>query len=104
MLECLLSMCLSTTTPLTTGPVLGDLTPTQVRVWCRTDGPANVEVVATPADGAAAVTATMQTMADSDFTANVQLEGLRPGTRYTYAINGRTDSDWWIDVPPIPHR
>lgn len=75
------------------GPLLGAVTPTGTRFWVRTLGEARVEVrVSARGDFAQPdATATGRTLARDDFTAVVEIAGLKPATRYRYtvAIDGR---------------
>ncbi len=66
------------------GPMLGAVTDTSARVWIRTAVETPFEVVAT-ADGERH-TASGATSADRDFTGTATLEGLSPGTTYSYQV------------------
>jgi alkaline phosphatase D len=67
------------------GPACFDVTATSALIWCRTDGPAPVHVAygttATNLDQLSAPTAATES---TDFTAVVELTGLRPATGYFY--------------------
>lgn len=80
------------------GPLLGAVTDTQVQVWVRTPNEASVQVVMQSNDGNETYrSAIVQAQADRDFTAVARVEGLTPGTRYTYRlhIDGREQPDRW---------
>ena len=66
------------------GPMLGAVTDTSARVWIRTATETLFEVVAT-ADGKRH-SASGATTADRDFTGTATLEGLSPGTTYSYQV------------------
>ena len=74
--------------PITHGPVLGNVAADSVRVWLRAESELQFEVLVRPhrppfAD-AAVTTAT--TKADHDFTGVAELTGLKPNTVYAYAV------------------
>jgi len=77
------------------GPMLGVVSGSGVKIWVRTAGPADVTVeVSTEKDlsNAQRLPAVRSTK-KSDFTAVVPVTGLKPSTRYFYAvlINGKRD-------------
>jgi alkaline phosphatase D len=57
-------------------------------VWARTSRPARLRVVAEPEGGGPAVSAWLDTQADSDGTGQTALEGLSPDTRYRLRLIG----------------
>lgn len=63
------------------GPMLGCVTDSSARFWVRTIGPATVQVVAGDLKSAA-----VQTGPDTDYTAILDLNGLKPLTSYPYDI------------------
>lgn len=75
-------------TPVTHGPVLGDLTSNSVRVWLRAESEIDFDVLVAPHrppfDQATA--ATGKTRGDRDFTGFVEVTGLQPNAVYAYAI------------------
>ena len=75
-------------TPITHGPVLGDVRSDSVRVWVRSSKPVSFDVLLAesrpPFDTAAVFTAA--TTADVDCTGFAEVEGLKPNTVYAYAI------------------
>ena len=75
-------------TPVTHGPVLGDVTADSIRVWLRAESEIEFEVLIRPQrppfDQATVTTA--KTRADQDFTGYAELTGLEPNTVYAYAI------------------
>lgn len=73
---------------LTHGPQLGGITSTSIRVWARTKTPDTFRVVyATNPDlDGAQRSAPVKTSWDHDATGWVELSGLKPGTKYWYAI------------------
>lgn len=76
------------TSGLTHGPLLGAITSGSVRVWVRTAKPTAFRVyhgTALPLSRASAAVAG-ETLAERDNTGVVELTGLRPGTRYYYAV------------------
>ena len=70
------------------GPVLGSMTDTSVRVWVRTAAETPVQVlVSTNADMSGAVKSpVVSTKASVDFTAVVELAGLKGDTTYHYQV------------------
>lgn len=72
------------------GPMVGAVTPTSVRVWVRTAGPATFKVAIGDC-----VSKPVQTTAETDFTGIAVVEGLRPFTdyRYTVMLDGANLSD-----------
>ena len=70
------------------GPVLGCVTDRSARVWVRTSGPAGVQVflAADKALTDPVKSATVKTGKDADFTALLDVEGLKPSTRYYYDV------------------
>ncbi|MBN8819287.1 MAG: alkaline phosphatase D family protein [Sphingomonas sp.] len=73
---------------LTHGPQLGNVSPTSIRVWARTREPATFRVVySTAPDLSNALrSAPITTSWEHDATGWAQLSGLRPGTKYYYAL------------------
>jgi alkaline phosphatase D len=78
------------------GPVLGCVTDASARFWVRTPGPATVQVVVAKADepSAGKKSGLVETTADLDFTALVDVGGLAPDTAYVY--------DMLVDGVPVP--
>ncbi len=66
------------------GPMLGAVTDTTARVWVRTAEATPFEVIATTADEHH--TTSGATIADLDYTGTATLEGLSPGTTYSYQV------------------
>ncbi len=64
------------------GPMLGCVTPTSAKVWVRTPGPADVQLVVTGAGRSRVV----RTDAADDFTAVLSIDGLKPWTPYEYDV------------------
>lgn len=77
-----------TTSGISLGPLLGGVTSETIRVWLRTREANEFEVVCDTQIpfGAEAIVVTGRTVATSDLTASVQLSGLKPNTRYFYAV------------------
>ena len=73
------------------GPMLGAVTDTSARVWIRSFEETGFEVVAT-ADGERH-TASGATTAALDYTGTATLEGLSPGTTYSYQVRLTAPSD-----------
>jgi alkaline phosphatase D len=76
------------TSPMTHGPVLGDVSSESVRVWIRTGEAMPFEVVYgtdLPLDGESLVVAG-ETLAEADGTGYVELRELEANTRYYYGI------------------
>ena len=70
------------------GPLLGDVTDSSAAVWVRTSAEKEVAVRLWPtaAPDSARTTASVQTDAAEDYTALVDVDGLRPGTAYAYEV------------------
>jgi alkaline phosphatase D len=64
------------------GPMLGCVGPTSVKVWVRTAKPAKVQVVV---DGGGR-SKVVQTSAKGDYTAVLDIDGLKPWTEYGYDV------------------
>ena len=67
------------------GPMLGSVTSTGVRVWVRTLGPADVEVLVR-INGEERAFGPVRSAPESDLTAIVPVTGLEPSTRYPYRV------------------
>lgn len=75
-------------TPLTHGPILGNVGASSIRVWIRTRTASGFAVVYSTHPNLAKFgkSATGRTTAERDNTGWVQLSGLRPNTRYYYGV------------------
>lgn len=74
-------------TNLTHGPILGALTDTSIKVFCRTSQAASVNVMYKKgADTEVAASGMVNTIATNDFTATISLSDLLPNTSYDYQI------------------
>lgn len=75
-------------TPITHGPVLGDVTSKSIRVWLRADREIEFEVLVQeqrpPFEGAKATSG--KTHSDEDFTGFLEVQNLKPNTVYAYAV------------------
>jgi phosphodiesterase/alkaline phosphatase D-like protein len=75
-------------TPVTHGPVLGNVTSDSIRVWLRADREIEFDVLIQPwrppFDDAAVVTA--HTVAANDYTGFAEVTNLKPNTVYAYAV------------------
>jgi phosphodiesterase/alkaline phosphatase D-like protein len=73
---------------LTHGPLLGQLTSNSIRVWARTarSGTFRVRFSEEAGLSAASTSAAAQTALERDNTGWVELRGLRPDTKYYYAL------------------
>ncbi len=73
---------------ITHGPLLGNLTSNSVRVWVRTGQPASFDVVyaANPDLSGAVTSKAGKTDWENDATGWTELTGLKPNTKYYYAI------------------
>jgi len=84
------------TAGLSHGPLLGAVTDRSVRVWIRTQQPTEFDVLygeSLPLDAKSSKVAGATTEA-ADMTASVELTGLKPHTRYYYAVRiGGTTAD-----------
>jgi alkaline phosphatase D len=69
----------------TQGIAIGAVQTTRAVVWSRTDRPARMRVAVTP-DGGDPIRGEVPVDADSDFTGQVLVEGLRPATRYRVEV------------------
>lgn len=78
--------------PLTHGPLLGRQTSDSITVWARTETPETFEVRYGTQIGDYSMTSNLaKTALENDNTGTVKLSGLKPGTKYHYALfsNGR---------------
>jgi phosphodiesterase/alkaline phosphatase D-like protein len=75
-------------TPVTHGPLLGDVTANSIRVWLRADSEIEFEVLVTPhrPPFEQAIVTKGQTQSGQDFTGFAEIAGLNPNTVYAYAI------------------
>ena len=72
---------------ITHGPLLGGVGSSSIKVWIRTQEAADFQVLVSeslPFEGALATTG--KTNQDTDFTGWVEVTGLKPNTRYYYAV------------------
>lgn len=63
------------------GPMVGAVTDTSASLWCRTAGPAEVQVRI-----GGKTSPIVKTTAATDFTAVAKINGLRPATKYDYTL------------------
>lgn len=63
------------------GPTLGCVTDSSARFWVRTAGPAEVQVIS-----GAQKSPVVKTAADKDYTALIDITGLKPSTEYSYDV------------------
>mgnify|MGYP002636889705 CR=1 FL=1 len=82
------------------GPILGDLTVDSVRIWLRTAAPRSSVIEIKDAGGEIVRRCPLQTTAESDHTGILKILDLTPGTRFTFSIDGKTNSDWWFRTRP----
>lgn len=70
------------------GPMIGAVTPDSARVWVRTCAETGVDVKVSTSPNMAAAFATFpgRSLAGEDYTAVVQLDGLKPNTRYYFEV------------------
>lgn len=70
------------------GPMLGCVTESSARIWVRTPGKAEVEAIVRKSDGSekAKKTALVETAAENNYTALLNVEGLLPFTDYEYNV------------------
>ena len=75
-------------TPVTHGPVLGDVTKNSVRIWLRADSEVDFDVLIRPSRPpfADAEVHRGRTVPSEDFTGFVEVHDLLPNTEYAYAI------------------
>ncbi|SVD63338.1 uncharacterized protein METZ01_LOCUS416192, partial [marine metagenome] len=64
------------------GPVIGKVTPTSAVVWLRSPDATQVKVTAQPGN----IVGIASTSKARDFTAEVELKGLKPWTKYSYTL------------------
>jgi alkaline phosphatase D len=74
---------------ITHGPILGGVGPTHVRVWARTERPGSFQVRYGPApDKLNETSLVVETRLEHDNTGWIQLENLKPDTKYWYQVGG----------------
>jgi phosphodiesterase/alkaline phosphatase D-like protein len=73
---------------ITHGPQLGNVSATSIRVWARTRVPGSFSVLysTNPDLSGGTISPPVKTGWDKDLTGWVQLKGLKPGTKYYYAL------------------
>ena len=92
-----------------TGPMIGHVSDTTANIWFRPTELGIYTVTVTTDDGQT-VRATAEAMADNDSCVTWKLQGLKPGTRYTYAItttDGETvleDDALHFETAPDPSK
>ena len=73
----------------THGVMAAEVTDGRAIIWSRTDRPATMHVALTPDHGTAV--RSIEVFAADDYTGHIELDGLRPETRYKYEV--------WFSVP-----
>jgi alkaline phosphatase D len=71
--------------PVTHGVAVGDVTATRAVIWARSDREATMHVELEPA--ASELPPATRVRAGDDFTGQIAVRGLRPGTAYRYAVS-----------------
>ncbi len=84
------------------GPMVGDITPTAVSLWIRTDGPATLPVSVTGPDGDTHE-ALIATTAEADHTGIARIPGLAPDTAYRVQVD-RVEHSFRTAPAPGPSR
>ncbi|MCH2133517.1 MAG: alkaline phosphatase D family protein [Phycisphaerales bacterium] len=92
----ILSLVLLMVSAAAPGPVIGDLTSTSVRLWVHTDGPKEVPVVVRDGEGTPVQELKATTTAANGNCSTITIQGLEPGTRYTYSVGGQSQEAWWF--------
>ena len=81
------------------GPMLGCVTDTTAKFWLRTANEVSTQVFVSSSQnmGPSIKSAVVKTNKDTDFTAVVNIDGLKPSTRYYYEllVNGRKQPKQW---------
>jgi len=68
------------------GPMLGDLTATSAKIWARTDQVATLRVSISEEGEKLQKNFSNTTSEKNEFTAVIQIEGLKPSTKYKYSV------------------
>lgn len=84
------------------GPMLGDLTSSSVRFQLDSGPTEEGRLEILRPDGVPAGTIGFAAEGHGRVAAQMLVTGLEPGTRYTYAIDGTTNDDWWFQTRPRP--
>jgi len=76
------------------GPLVGSTTESSASVWIRTANPVGVALIVRKSDGSGPLIDgnRVQSTATTDFTAVASVEGLKPDTKYSYAVQLGTSS------------
>ncbi|MEQ6120634.1 alkaline phosphatase D family protein [Reichenbachiella sp. MALMAid0571] len=69
------------------GPMLGDITPTGVKIWVRTDQVSSVTVKVSEDQKKWSKAFEATTSMQNEYTAITQVDGLKPSTKYYYTIS-----------------
>jgi alkaline phosphatase D len=81
------------------GPMLGCVTDSSAKFWLRTTNEVSTQVIVSSSQdmGPSIKSAVVKTNKDTDFTAVVDIDGLKPSTRYYYEmlVNGRKQPKRW---------
>ena len=81
--------------PFTHGVASGDPTDSQVVIWTRASGPAELrwEIAEAPDFQSVVNSGSIESTAASDFCVSVDVDGLKPGRHYWYRFQG-PDGEW----------
>ena len=82
------------------GPMLGNLTPSSVRIWMRLDEPGQATINLYDPAGTKVWHTSVRAEADADNTAVASISALTPDTRYAYVIDGEHKPGWFFTTPP----
>lgn len=90
------------------GPMLGDITPTSIKVWLRTaqaDHEVKIHLAPTSSPKTIKTYKHKATGANSDFTQTITLDALSPDTQYIYFVGQVRDKpDGQFKTPPAPRK
>jgi alkaline phosphatase D len=86
----------------TSGPVLGDLTATSVRIACRRAEPGVVVIGLADSSGTPVRRCLLACPAETDGAGILEIVDLEPATRYLYTVDGASNDSWWFETRPVP--
>ena len=86
------------------GPMIGGVGEDTVSMWIRSPEGEPIELEILDAGGEVVESRSVEAPEDADGSSIVRIDGLAPGTRHTYRIDGATNTDWWFATRPADDR
>lgn len=87
--------------PITHGPIIGNLTSERVHIFVRSASPGNVSIdLVNDGEGHKGRLSNITTVTETDNTKTLVMTNLLPDTRYEYSVNGKRNNNWWFQTRP----